>query len=534
MNSPSKKQQIQFSKSKIWEQQGSFYKQAGIEAWHEKVPYKITNNLTLVNSYANLIFDFFKEYSSRYPADSEPHPFIIVELGSGSGMFGFSLIKQLLALQTNLNRPDIEFKYILTDFSQKNIAFWKEHPELREYIDLEILDFAEYDIGKTSNLKLVESGLNLSHSIYTSKYAKPWIVIANYAFDTLPQDIFQVKDENLWEGLIPNKIPNLNLENTNPNEPKSFQQLGINIEYNLVNLPYYKDTHLDQILSSYKESFQNQSFLLPINALKGIKNLIELSGKKLLLLATDKASVNQPVFISEDTQDIVFHDSSFSLAVNFHTISAYFKEIGGAFIHQPISDYINTSLFLVGESIENYYETKQSFITHFNTCNPFSLFNFQSQLEAFLHSYTISDLLSYLNWTHWDTEVINRCINIIVAKTKELDALSLKPFIEGMHRCADNFYYLPYANSTLVNVGTFFQEIKDFETAIQYYQKSIDYFEREPSKLYNNTLYNIGLCYYHLGNHKAALEHFHLANQASPTKDMIAKGWIYYLTEEKK
>jgi len=532
MNSPTNKNYVQFSRSKIWEKQGSFYKQAGIDAWNERVPYQITNNLTIANSYASLVFCFFKEYASRHPADPEQNPFIIVELGAGSGMFGFYLIKRLLELQAELNRPDLAFRYIMTDFSQKNIEFWRKHPALREYLDLQILDFAEYDIGETSELKLLESGKHLHHSMDRGQYPKPWVVIANYAFDTLPQDIFQVKDGSLWEGLTPKTIPELNDETSKPNEPKSFQQIGMNIEYHSVNLPYYKEQHFDGILSSYQDTLPDGSFLFPINALKGINNLIKLSGQELLLLATDKASSHQPPSISEETQDIVFHDASFSMVVNFHAISAFFRSNGGKSLHQPLPESITTSLFVVGKGLEFLYETQHSFSTFLVTYNPFSLFNFYSQLEQFIHTYSTGDLLSYLNLTQWDPEVINRCINIIVAKTKELDATSLKPFIEGMHRCADYFYYLPSSTFTLVNVGTFFQEIKDFETALQYYQKSVNYSGKESSQLSNHTLYNMGLCYYHLGQHKTALEHFRLANQVSPTTDMVAKGWIYYLTEE--
>jgi tetratricopeptide (TPR) repeat protein len=275
-----------------------------------------------------------------------------------------------------------------------------------------------------------------------------------------------------------------------------------------------------------------QNFLFPIKALNGINNLLRLSGQKLLLLATDKASSHQPPSISEETQDIVFHDTSFSMVVNFHAIDAFFQSIGGKSLHQPIPEYITTSLFLAGKGLEFLYETEQSFSTFLINYNPFSLFSFYGQLEQFIHTYSAGDLLSYFNLTHWDPEVINRCINIIVTTIKELDATSIKPFIEGMRRCADNFYYLPGSTSTLVNVGTFFQEVKDFETALEYYQKSIDYFGKKPSQILNHTLYNMGLCYYHLDQREAALEHFRLANQASPTPDMVAKGWIYYLTKE--
>lgn len=87
---------------------------------------------------------FFQEYATRHHAGSEPNPFIIVELGAGTGMFAFYLIKKLLELRASLKRPDLTFKYIMTDFSAKNIAFWRDHPALRQYVqygDEEMLDY---------------------------------------------------------------------------------------------------------------------------------------------------------------------------------------------------------------------------------------------------------------------------------------------------------------------------------------------------------------------------------------------------------
>ena len=197
---------ITFSQNTPWNMQGRFYKEAGIDAWNNKIPYLITNNLTIAHSYANVIWRFFQEYASRQHASPGSDPFIIVELGAGSGMFAFYLIKELLELRTRLNRPDLTFKYIMTDFSAKNMAYWRNHPALRQsiqYFDEAILDFAEYSIGETSTLHLLEAGLDLDHSTYGSEYPKPWVVIANYVFDTLPQDIFEIRDGHLLEGLTP-------------------------------------------------------------------------------------------------------------------------------------------------------------------------------------------------------------------------------------------------------------------------------------------------------------------------------------------
>jgi hypothetical protein len=142
---------VPFSQSKLWDMQSIFYKETGIDAWNDKIPYKITNNLTIAHAYANVIMRFFQEYASRQCTAPSPTPFMIVELGAGSGMFAFYLLKELLELRTQLNRPDLTFKYIMTDLAAKNIAYWRNHPALRQYVrygDEEILDFAEYTVGE--------------------------------------------------------------------------------------------------------------------------------------------------------------------------------------------------------------------------------------------------------------------------------------------------------------------------------------------------------------------------------------------------
>jgi hypothetical protein len=492
---------VPFSQSTLWNMQGRFYKEAGINAWNKKIPYLITNNRTIVNSYANVIMRFFQEYSHSHPSGPGPNPFIIVELGAGSGMFAFYLIKQLLELRRSLNRPDLTFKYVMTDFSAKNIAFWRNHPALRQYVqyfDEAMLDFAEYAIGETSTLHLLESGLNLDHSTYGSEHPKPWVVIANYVFDTLPQDIFQVRDGNLLEGRTPETVPDSHAENSSQNEFKSFQQLGMSIEYRSINLPYYNNEHFDTILSYYKDTLPDRSFAFPITTLRGIHNLLHLSGQKLILLATDKASTRQPPIISEEWPMLVFHNASFSMKANFHAIRAFFQSIGGKALDQPIAESITTSLFFAGEGLKSLYETEQSFSTFLINYNPFGLLHFCWQLDRFINTYSTGELLSYLNLLRWDPEVINKYIKNIIAKMKELDPLELEPFIEGMRRCGDYFYYLPDSLSKLINVATFFEEIEDFATALEYYQQSVQYVEDKTSFTLKQISYKITMCHYRL------------------------------------
>jgi hypothetical protein len=492
--------------------QGRFYKEAGIDAWNKKIPYVVTNNLTIAHAYANVILRFFQDYAQRQDADPEPDPFIIFELGAGSGMFAFYLIKELLELRKNLNRPDLTFKYIMTDFSAKNIAYWRNHPALRQfvrYFDEAILDFAEYAIGETSTLHLLEAGLDLDHSTYGSEHSKPWVVIANYVFDTLPQDIFEIRDGHLLEGLTPETVPDAHEENTLQNDCKSLQELGMNIEYRSIHLPYYHNELFDAILTSYKDTLPpNHSFLFPITVLKGIHNLLHLSGQKLILLATDKASTCQPPAISEDWRGIVFHHASFSLRANFHAIRAFFQSIGGRSLDQPLEEDITTSLFLGGKGVQPLYETEQSFSTFFINYNPFDLLHFCWKLEQFTHTYSTRELLTYLNLMRWDPQGIDRNIKTIITKTKGLHPIELAPFIEGMRRCGDHFYYLPGSLSLLINVATFFQVIEDYATALEYYQQAAEYCEDKTTLTLKQITYRITLCHYRL-KRQALLEKCH-------------------------
>ncbi len=488
---------VPFSQSKLWDMQRIFYKEEGIDAWNDKIPYKITNNLAIAHAHANVIMRFFQEYASRQCAAPSSTPFIIVELGAGSGMFAFYLLKELLELRTQLKRPDLTFKYIMTDFAAKNIAYWRNHPALRQYVrygDEEILDFAEYTIGEEmTSLHLLASGLDLNHPTY-GEDAKPWVVVANYVFDTLPQDIFRVEDGNLLTGLTSEAIPEYADETSSLNNGKSFQQLGINIEYRSVQLPYYNQEHFDTILAAYKDTLPKQTFLFPITVLKGINNLLHLSGHKLFLLATDKAHTDEPPSIVEGRSDIVFHSASFSMAANFHAIRAFFQSIAGKSIHQPTDQYITTALFLAGEGLQALYETEQSFSTFLINYNPFGLLHFSWLLEQAIKDFSIEDLLSYLNLMRWDPEIIERCYIYVLELKNKLDSVRLKPFIEGMRRCGDQFYYLSGCPSTLVNVGSFFYAIEDFATALVYYEQAVEYFGEKTSPAFNFLMERISSC----------------------------------------
>ena len=83
--------------------------------------------------------------------------------------------------------------------SQSNFNFWTTHPGLSPYVESGQLDFAIFDAVNDTKLSLHFAKKTISADNPTKN---PICVVANYLFDTLCHDVFQVKDGVLKEGLI--------------------------------------------------------------------------------------------------------------------------------------------------------------------------------------------------------------------------------------------------------------------------------------------------------------------------------------------
>lgn len=82
----------------------------------------------------------------------------------------------------------LQLVYVMTDFTDENVKFWREHPQLKEYFDDGTMDCAIFDAVSDTKLELVHSKVTLE----AGSVKNPICIVANYLFDTLCHDIFQV------------------------------------------------------------------------------------------------------------------------------------------------------------------------------------------------------------------------------------------------------------------------------------------------------------------------------------------------------
>jgi hypothetical protein len=194
------------SDSLLWKLMMSFYDRKGVSSWSQGiVPHFITSNAFIGRTYARVLAGFIEDCCRKKNdlqsnlALDESKPLYIIELGTGAGKFSFFMLKALNEMAETLSFPVSKIVYVMTDFTQENVNFWLTHPMLADYVNAGQLDFAVFDAVNDKEITLRNSGVTLSPDNPTDN---PICVVANYLFDTLCHDIFQVDGGELKEGLV--------------------------------------------------------------------------------------------------------------------------------------------------------------------------------------------------------------------------------------------------------------------------------------------------------------------------------------------
>jgi hypothetical protein len=204
---------VSLADSLIWRWQREFYAQRAMKAWTEDmVPNFLTNNPFIAGVYARVAFSFICDCIESKSQESQAAltrgPLRILELGAGPGKFAYLFLRHLTALLRSQNLPVETVRYCMTDCSEDLIQGWRKNRYLAEFVECGILQFSVFQVGEKIDLDFFRKD-----SLASKPADGPLVLIANYVFDSLPQDAFVIKEGQISEALI-----------TTHNEPPSRRQ----------------------------------------------------------------------------------------------------------------------------------------------------------------------------------------------------------------------------------------------------------------------------------------------------------------------
>jgi tetratricopeptide (TPR) repeat protein len=495
------------SRSLLWRLQRNFFDRHGAQSWSAGlVPHYITSNPWIADGYAKAVLGWLRD-GVAVGAIDPAQPLHIVELGCGSGRFGYIFLTRLLGLLGRSSLAHLTLRYVLTDFTDSTLDPLVSHPSLQPLVETGRLDFARYDAGQDLEIRLRHSGETLG----PGALGNPLVVIANYVFDGLPQDCFHVQGGEIREDWA-------TLLSTQPepllDDPELLERLEVSWEERPTAPGRYGDPDLDRLLESYADWLDDTHLLFPAAALRALLNLSRLASGRLLLLSADKGYAREEALHGREAPELVVH-GSFSLMVNFHALGRFFMDRGGEFLATSLetADLV-VATALLGAPAGGAIETRLAFEESIERRNPEDFFTMKIAVESSYRSLSLPQLLAWLRLSGWDSNVFLGCLQVLLAECETATAAEREELRRIAHRVWESYFPIREPSDLAFQIGTLLCQLEVYEEALPYFERSIVFYGPNPA-----TLYNLGLCQFCLGRLPEALALAEEALAASPDLD---------------
>jgi hypothetical protein len=490
------------SESLLWSLQRRFYDSQGARAWASGVvPHYITGNGWIADGYAKVVIGWLRDCTAAgtgepgsFPPLDLRHPVTILELGCGSGRFGFQFLTRLLDLLDRSALRHVRVRYVMTDFTDSILEPLRRHAALQPWIAEGILDCVHFDA--------IAPGGEIG------EIRNPLIVIANYVFDSLPQDAFAVRGGQLFELLPVLTVPD---EEEDLAEPTILQRLEVTWEERPVETSYYGDPELDAMLREYVERLKDSTLLMPVAAIHCLRRLATLADGRLLLLSGDKGYCREELIEGRGQPAVTTH-GSLSMMVDYYALGRWFAGQGGELL---VTSHLRTSLSVVaghlGTPPGGTVETRLAFDDAIERRGPDDFFDLRGGFGAAYDDLTLEHLLAWVRLSGWDANVMLGCWPALMKHAGSAAGIFRLEIYRAVHEVWERYFPLREARDLAFHLGVLLCEIDCHQDALPFFHESVAAYGPNPA-----TVFNIGLCLYHLGDLEAARRQVDLALEDAP------------------
>jgi Putative S-adenosyl-L-methionine-dependent methyltransferase len=484
---------VPLSSSVIWGLQRDFYVQRGLKAWTEdQVPSYITNNPFIAEIYARIVFGFLRDCMRRTRAGAQPlssqNPLRILELGAGSGKFSYLFMRKMADLMHAANIAVNTVRYCMTDCSENLLQSWRLNTYLSGFVKQGMLVFEQLQAGDEVNSSFVNS-----NSPGSTQPGGPLVLIANYVFDSLPQDAFVIKNGQILEALV----TTTRNPNHNPNSEGELKDLQLSYKNVEVSPNRYPEESWTLILEQYRTGVPSGTVLFPCAALKALKKLGQCTDGRMLLLAADKAIAHEEdLQLYQGPPAIEFHGPGcFSQMVNFDAIGKYFVGLGGkALKPDKHSAGLAIGAFLQLRPGDEFPGTASAYRDAMAAFGPDDLFALLAWLHPHMEQMSIPQTLALLRLTRWDTTAFLRLFPVIARQLRSVGAERTDLRNAVLSTWANHYPVSAAENVLAFNCGVILLELRFFAEALPMFKASEQVLGRSAA-----TSYNLGLCAQGLG-----------------------------------
>ncbi len=489
------------SQSIVWPLQRAYYDEVGIDAWRsDRVPHYVTNNCVLARAEAMVALGFLRDCATASPPLDPREPFTIVELGAGSGRFAYLFLKAFTEMHKRSSAAGVRLRYVMTDFTEKNLRYWRDHPKLRPFVEQGVLDFALFDMEQSDALDLIESKI----TIRAGDLKNPLGVIANYVLDSVPNDVFSTEQGALFEELVSLTAADPPREGA---DPGLLERLSPSLSRRPAEAAYYHDDpELNDVLRRSAEGASG-SFLFPCVAIRCLRRLSALASGRMLLLSADYGDVERAPW------NTVFarHGGCISLPVNYHALGEWARARGGRAVTAPHrSTYLIVTALLLGDYQGD--ETTLAYEQAVEAAGPDDWCVSHRGVHVGIPHLGLDPLLSAIRMSHWDPAILRECLPGLWSHVAGATESQRKEVLRTITRVWANYYWMGERYDLAFELGLLAHGYGGHTEALAFFAESVALHGDDP-----RTRWDMGLCHWAMGRVDEALMCFGASALLDPT-----------------
>jgi hypothetical protein len=480
-----------FSLSLIWQLQRDYFSQAGIDAWRSgAVPHYISSNPVVGKTYAELVLALLRDLSLRGQREETVY---LLELGAGHGRLCYHFLKHFERYYTESAIPLPPFCYVLSDFVKANLCFWRDHPRLQPYLGKGWLDFALFDVETSRELSLQCANVTLE----AQALSQPLLVVANYFFDTIPQELFLIENQTIAYGLLSlaTEFDPAELETA-----ELIELLELEYHYEGAKTPIYADEPLfNDLLETYRRQLEHTHLLFPHIGLRCLERLRQISRQGLVLLSADKGEHRLSNLDHRPAPQLATH-GSFSLTANYHALGGYCTRRGGLALlprHQPASLDLGCLLFL--DNAPTYRETLNAYERFVGDYGPDDYFGLKKLIEQHYEALSDRDIVAVIRLSGYDARIFGQMLPRLLELLPTLSDAQRWNLFLAIPRIWETYYPLGEPENLAGDLGDLLLALDFYREAILYYRESVTLDSQD-----TDTLFKIAVCHCLLGEFAAA------------------------------
>lgn len=479
-------QRYRFSEAPIWQAQRDYYEAKGMKAWNnDQVPQYITSNPMIAGAYAEMIFGFLQDRMNKGHGSESVY---IVELGAGAGRFAFHLLHELCQLIDFAGISLPSFRYIMTDLVIDNVMAWKEHPAFQKFIIKGVLDFAQFDAVHDSTLNLIVAGTTISEGALK----QPLILIANYFFDSIPQELIYIGDGKVYETDVYVKQSQ---DHDSLQSAEWLDHIELRYEHRRA-LEYEQETYpYRNVISLYEEQLEDSHILFPAAGIACLERLNQLSQSGFLLITADKGDHLLDSWKFAEPPELILH-GSFSLTANYHAMNYFYEQKGAAVLFPPHHyKNINVGCILHMNQPMTYANLRLAYRRSIERFGPDDFFSMKWWVDLQLESMELPQILSFWRLGGYDAEFFIQSTKRISNLLPESNDEEKQDLLRGILLMWSSYYVMEQRYDLALDAGLILFEMDMYEHSKYFLEISV---EEEQDEVVSTVFYCLAICCYEL------------------------------------